>query len=190
MNAAHRATVILERYAPALLISLGVGGAYPETGLDKGDIAVADREIYADEGVLMKDGFHSMDEIGIPFLKRGKKEYFNEFTISGQLVKKACSLIAPPMSEKGRQCKRGTFLTVSTATGRGERAHELMRRHDPLCENMEGAAVVHVCTMYRIPVLEIRGISNRVEERDKKRWDLAGAAKNCQEAVILFLKGL
>jgi len=37
---------------------------------------------------------------------------------------------------------------------------------------MEGAAVAHICSMYGIPVIEIRGISNIIEDRDMKKWNI------------------
>ena len=55
---------------------------------------------------------------------------------------------------------------------------------------MEGAAVAHVCAMYKIPVIEMRGVSNIVEDRDRSKWDLALAAENCQKAVIEVLSSL
>ncbi|MCG2813516.1 MAG: hypothetical protein L6245_02435, partial [Thermodesulfovibrionales bacterium] len=83
--------------------------------------------------------------------------------------------------------KSGTFVTVSTATGTGRRAREIEKRFDAICENMEGAAVAHVCAMYGIPMLEIRGISNIVEDRDRSKWDVKTAAENCQKTVLTFL---
>jgi len=139
--------------------------------------------------VLLSNGFFQMDEIGIPLWKRGRKKFFNEFTMDKGLVKKAFLIIASHLSRKMKS-KTGTFITVSTCTGTLQKAFELKERYNPLCENMEGAAITHVCTMYQIPVLEIRGISNRVDERDKSKWELDLAAKNCQEAVIMVLRGI
>ena len=92
--------------------------------------------------------------------------------------------------------KTGTFVTVSTVTGTDKRARELEKRFSAssasgggaICENMEGAAVAHVCAMYGIPMLEIRGISNIVEDRDRSKWDIKTAAENCQKAVFVLLK--
>jgi futalosine hydrolase len=62
------------------------------------------------------------------------------------------------------------------------------RRFNAICENMEGAAAAHVCAMYGIPMVEIRGISNIAGNRDRKKWDLKLAAENCQRVVLEFLK--
>jgi len=67
-NAAHAATLFLEKFRPEIIINFGVGGAYPESGISVGGIAVADQEIYGDEGVVTPDGFMDMRGMGIPLL--------------------------------------------------------------------------------------------------------------------------
>ncbi len=188
-NAAHSVTTSIEKYSPDLIISFGIGGAYPHSGIQPGDIAIAESEIYGDEGLLLRDGFHTMDKIGIPVLKKGRKKYFNEFIIDKKLVKKAYNIISAHASNNIK-CRAGTFITVSTCTGTIKRANELSKRFNAICENMEGAAIAHVCTIYSIPFIEIRGISNQVEDRDKTRWDIRLASENCQEAIIKTIKYL
>ena len=181
-NAAHTVTVLIEKFSPSCIVNFGLGGAYPSSGLQVGDIAVAEKEVYADEGVLLKDGLHSFEITGIPLLKVRGRKYFNEFPADKRLSRlalKAAGAIA--------HCKSGVFLTVSACTGTRKRAGELVRRFNPLCENMEGAAIAHICRLYGIPFVEIRGISNIVEYRNKSKWDLELAAENCQKAVLELL---
>lgn len=197
-NAAHAATLLIEKFSPSAVINFGIGGAYPSANLRTGDIAIADKEIYGDEGLWLKDGFHKADEIGIPLLKKGRNKYFNEFTLDKSLVKKMFKLskLLTFNSQLSTNIKTGTFVTVSTVTGTDKRARELEKRFSAssgsgggaICENMEGAAVAHVCAMYGIPMLEIRGISNIVEDRDRSKWDIKTAAENCQKAVFVLLK--
>ncbi len=182
-NAAHAATILIEKFSPELLILFGVGGAYPSAGLEVGDIAIAGKEIYGDEGVLAKDGFHGTEFIGIPLLKEGRKKYFNEFPLDKNLIKHVTRYAL-----RVTNFKSGTFVTVSTCTGTRKRALELKKRYGAICENMEGAAVAHICAIYGVPMLEIRGISNIVKDRDKSRWDIKLAAENCQKAVMEMLK--
>ena len=61
---------------------------------------------------------------------------------------------------------------------------ELARRYQAVCENMEGAAVALVALRYGIPCLEIRGISNLVEDRDMSRWDIGLAVEAAQRFVL------
>jgi futalosine hydrolase len=184
-NAAHAVTVLIERFSPSCIVSFGIGGAYPSSGLRVGDIAVAEKEVYADEGVLLKDGLHSFEITGIPLLKVRGRKYFNEFPANKRLsrlaLKAACSIA---------RCKSGIFLSVSACTGTRKRAGELAGKFGPICENMEGAAIAHICRIYGIPFVEIRGISNIVEDRDKGKWDIKLATENCQKAVLHFLEAL
>jgi len=180
VNAAHSATCIIEYFQVKQVVNFGVGGAYPQSGLKIGDIAVASKEIYGDEGVITSKGWDSLRKIGIPLLQDGTKKYFNEFTLS----------LNRPFEKGGRgdfQIKRGNFVTVSATTGAQRRAIELGKRFNAICENMEGAAVAHVCTIYKIPFLEVRGISNVTGVRDKRKWDLKLASGNCQKAVLEFM---
>ena len=182
-NAAHAVTVLIEKFSPSCIINFGIGGAYPSSGLKAGDIAVASKEIYADEGVMLKDGLHSLQVTGIPLLKIRGRSYFNEFPVDKRLSSQALKAAGSVA-----HCRSGVFLTVSACTGTGKRAQELAGKFSPLCENMEGAAVAHICCLYGIPFAEIRGISNRVEDRDKGKWDVRLASENCQKAVLRFLE--
>jgi futalosine hydrolase len=184
-NAAHAVTVLIEKFFPSCIVNFGIGGAYPSSGLKVGDIAVASKEVYADEGVLLKDGLYSFEITGIPLLKVRGRKYFNEFSADKRLSRlalKASGTVAP--------CKPGVFLTVSACTGTRKRAGELAEKFGPICENMEGAAVAHICRIYGIPFVGIRGISNIVEDRNMKKWDIELAAENCQKAVLHFLETL
>ena len=187
VNAAHAATRLIHNFSPAVIMNIGIGGAYPSSGLKIGDIAVAEKEIYGDEGVLLKDGFHGTDLIGIPLVKKGRKRYFNEFPLDKSYVRKsvsAASCFTPHVSRKG------SFLTVSACTGTRKRAIELEYRFGAICENMEGAAIAHICTLYGVPVIEMRGISNIVEDRDRSKWNITLAAENCQKAALECIRAI
>lgn len=191
VNAAHAATRLIGEFSPDTIINIGIGGAYPSSGLMIGDIAVADTEIYGDEGVLLQDGFRGTELIGLPLLIKGRKKYFNEFPLDKSFIRKAvraAKLITHHSSLI--TVKKGTFLTLSTCSGTTRRALELESRYSAICENMEGAAIAHICTLYGVPLVEMRGISNIVEDRDMKKWDIKLAAENCQMAVMELLKTL
>jgi nucleoside phosphorylase len=42
-------------------------------------------------------------------------------------------------------------------------------------EAMEGFAVLRACALLGVPALELRVVSNEIEEQDRSRWDFAGA---------------
>jgi futalosine hydrolase len=182
VNSAISITAVLENFSVDAVINFGVGGAYPGSGLTTGDIAAASREIYGDEGVIDSRGWHSLKKIGIPLLEHGSQKYFNKFPAGAKH--------ALPLRWKKRvdlKIKSGAFVTVSSSTGSMKRAKELEKRFGAICENMEGAACAHACALYRVPFHEIRGISNIVGVRDKRRWNLKLASMNCQTVVLEML---
>ncbi len=202
VNAAHSATAVIGEFPVRNIINLGVGGAYPGSGLKIGDIAVALREIYGDEGGISSGGrdrlvprWKNLKSLGIPLIQTGRKKYFNEFTLDKKIARKALDSIPPnpPLVKGGRrdfQIKSGNFITVSSTTGIHKRAVELKKRFNAICENMEGAAIAQVCAIYKIPMLEIRGISNIAGIRDKRKWNLNLASENCQKAVLGIISSI
>lgn len=66
VNAAIVATRIIDAYSPSMIISIGIGGAYRNSGLDIGDIALAETEIYGDTGIIMNGDFQDLKTIGLP----------------------------------------------------------------------------------------------------------------------------
>ncbi len=183
-NAAHAATSLIHYFSPALVVNFGIGGAYPSSGLKLGDIAVASKEVYADEGVLLRSGFHDLKLINIPLIKMGRRLYFNEFPLDSGLAE----TMLKSATQAGSRALEGIFATVSTCTGTKKRARELSRRFGAICENMEGAAVAHSCLIHGVPFVEVRGISNKVQERDISKWDIRSASSNCQRSVMEFVR--
>ena len=179
VNAAHSATCIVEHFPVKSIINIGVGGAYPNSGLNIGDIAIASKEIYGDDGVITSKGLESLKKIGIPLVRIGNRKYFNEFPVEKKLPH-----LLIKSGNRDFKIISGNFVTVSATTGTHKRAVELEKRFNALCENMEGAAIAHVCTIYKIPMFEIRGISNIVGVRDKRKWNLKLASENCQKFTL------
>ena len=177
-NAAWAATVLAERFGITRVVNFGIAGAYPGSGLSPGDVAAAQEEVYADTGLALADGTHTMEEMGLELLKRGSRKFFNTFPLDRKLLTKAL----PHVKASGR------FLTVAQATGTLKRSRELFSKFGALAENMEGAAVAHICARYGIKALELRGISNMVEKRDPSKWIKKPAARNCQQALISVLE--
>jgi len=188
VNAAHATTFLILKYKPEVIINFGIAGAFPGSGVSIGDIAIAQREIYADEGIYMTRGFSDMRFIGIPLLKNSNgKALYNELVFNERLLVSVMN----SLQKKGHLVKKGNFITVSTITATKDRADYLRKRFSPICESMEGAAVAHVCLKQGVNnFLEIRGISNFVGPRDKKAWDINAAVTGTERAVLDILEAL
>ena len=186
VNAAVATTALIERMQPQLVINTGCAGAYPGSGLSIGDLAVASEEVLGDEGVITSGGWLDFRAMGLPMLVQGEERYYNEIPLSRHTVDSALRLAAL----HGTALARGRFVTVSTCSGTRMRGEELVQRIGAIAENMEGAAVALTCLRYGIDCLEIRGISNQVEERNMEGWDIPAAVEAAQRFVIRFIEEL
>lgn len=188
-NAAAATTALLEHYRPTAIVLTGCAGAYAGSGLGVGDLAVASEEIFGDEGVATAAGFLDMAALGFPLARVGEQTYYNRFPLDAQLRSRALPLIESAAQAAHRRLVSGAFITVSSCSGTLADGTQLGERWGGVCENMEGAAVAQTCALYDLPLLEVRGISNLVEDRDLSRWDLRGAARLAQTAVEALLSG-
>ncbi len=188
VNAAHSAALLLQRHPEALIV-FGVGGAYPSSGARVGDIALAKEEIAGDEGVLTLGGFKDTEFMGIPLLKTATSIIYTTYPAAEARLRHALDMLAFSPQARVRGVHVGSFITLSTCTGTAARARELEDRYHGLCENMEGAAAAQVAELHGIPWLEVRGISNIVEDRDLRKWDIPHAALAAQEALIPIVEG-
>jgi futalosine hydrolase len=185
VNASHALTCLLLAARPALVLQVGVAGAYPGSGLAVGDLALATEEVYADTGVLAPEGWLSTEAIGLALARVGGREYGNAFPLDPGLVRAALRVVEEAAWREPRPLiAAGRCLTSSLVTGRAADAGALAGRWHALAESMEGAAAAHVCALHGVPFLEVRGISNLAGDRDKAGWDLNGAAARAAAAAL------
>jgi futalosine hydrolase len=186
VNTAAGVAALLERFDPEILINTGCAGAYRNSGLAVGDLAIATMDMFGDEGVLEPDGWHGMERIGIPVMERQGECFFNAFPLTRWGLDKAAYVA----DEAGVSLRSGPFVTVSTASGTAARGDELALRFNGICESMEGAAAAQVALIFGVDCLELRGISNLVEDRDLSRWDIARAVERSQGFILRFVESL
>jgi futalosine hydrolase len=183
-NAAHGLTALLERESVRGVVSFGVAGAYIDSGLGVGDTALASLAVYGDEGVQTPAGWIGTDGIGIPLLHHPEQPRFNAFPLDATRVAAAERNLAAA----GIAVRTGPFVTVSCCAGTAELGAERAQRFAGVCEDMESAALAHVCALREVPFLAVRGISNLVEDRDLSRWRLAEALEAACRAVRVLVR--
>ena len=178
-NAAHGLTALLERASVRGIIGFGIGGAYSGSGLVCGDVALASEAIYGDEGAETPSGWIGTREIGIPLLDGGNELRFNRFPLDAARVEHARAAL----EASGIHARVGSFVTVSRCSGTNALGREQEMRWGALCEGMEGAALAHVAALYDAPFLELRAVSNMVEDRKPARWRIPEALLAVARAV-------
>lgn len=181
--AASSTTALIHSFSPSLIINTGCAGSYAGCGPEIGNLALATCEIFADEGVETPDGWQSVDQMGLSLWQKNGLRFGNEITLTSSLAGEARRIA----DLNGFQLQAGRFLTVSTCSGSRMRGDTLVRRYGGICENMEGAAVALISALYGIECMEVRGISNIVEDRDLSRWNIPLAIASASNFIERFL---
>ncbi len=160
------------------VLNIGIGGAFVQSSpkVQLLDLCLAKREVLGDLGVCFMDRIEPLGPL--PFAIK------DQFTLDSDLLTEACSILA----ENRYEYHLGTFVTVSCVSGTRKRGDMLAGRHQGICENMEGAAVAMVCEEFGLPLIEMRCISNMVEDRNKEKWKIREAAARCGQAAASLLK--
>lgn len=145
-----------------LIISAGIGGGFQ--GVAKvGTIVLATEIIAADLGAETPDGFATIEELGF-----GVSRVDVEYRLT-DTIKNACH-------KKGLPVITGPILTLATVTGTQETADQLaLRIPGATVEAMEGFGVALAAKEAKVPILEIRTVSNPVGPRNKEAWKIKEA---------------
>ena len=186
--AAASAMALISNFQPKALWQFGCGGACPGSNMQIGDIALADIEIFGDDGVQTPLGFQDLEDMGLPMRNDVRGIVYNKWPVDQHLLSWSRPLLADFAKQTARGFSVGPFVTVSSCTGTAERGLELAKRTGGICENMEGAAAALACRQTNIPFLELRGISNLVEDRNLARWDLPKGMRSAQEGILELLR--
>ena len=202
-NTAHILACVLQAMSPRPELVMQVGmaggfqgsdGAWPEPG----DVVLATEEIYADSGSSSPQGWLSSDDLGLPVGTEGGCDSGIRFVLDEGLVRAAVDALeqtgvftASAAAVIGRsRVFSGRCLTASRVTGLAAEATALLERWGALAESMEGAAAAHMCALYGVPFLEVRGISNALTDRDRASWQVERAISVAAEAALAICAGL
>ncbi|MEE4243614.1 MAG: futalosine hydrolase [Desulfopila sp.] len=177
-----RLTRFLERHGLdiSMVIHFGVAGAYihPSGKMPALlDLCLAETEVLGDVGICFPRRIDSLpEEIAVQ----------NRFSFEPALCRRAYEVLR----QNNLQPYCGNFVTVSCVSGTLERGEMLRCKYDALCENMEGAAIARVCSDFSLPLLEIRSVSNFVEDRNPERWKLEKACAASGRAAAMLVEAL
>jgi len=156
---------------PELAINIGIAGSY-SNDIAIGDVVAPVSDCFADSGMETEDGFITLSEAGMgdPFVRGGK-------IVSDNIYTTVLLKMLRPVSA----------VTVNTVTGSADTIRRITGKFNPGIETMEGAAFFYICLRERIPFAALRSISNRVEPRNRKKWDIHLAVSNLSGKLRDFL---
>jgi len=153
-------TLALEHFQ--LVISTGIAGGFTDK-VEVCSTVLGTEIIAADLGVETQNGFQSIDTLGF-----GTNRLVAELPMVQRMYEALQKNQLPVYS--------GPILTVSTITGTADSANSLSLRYpEAVAEAMEGFGVATAATLFEIPVLELRTISNAIGPRDRENWKIRDA---------------
>lgn len=162
----------LSKHSYDLVINMGIAGSFHQQWA-LGSVVQVVSEQFAQLGAEAANGdfmdiftMNLLDPDTPPF-SQGKM--INPFTISDREIIKASG------------------ITVDKAHGHEASIKSVVQHFDPDIESMEGAAVFYACLSQKVKFLEIRGISNYVEPRNKDRWEIGLAIEQLNKKVWQIL---
>ncbi len=170
VNTAMTLAAYAQEHSVEQALLFGIAGAYENSGLAVGDVALADDEIQADLG-LEDGGMHAM---GFPTLVLGGKLYHNTFPLDHGLTQSLSVRLDIPVK---------TFLTRDLISESAAEAGALERKWGAQIENMEGAGFAQACLWLGIKGVELRSISNIAGVRDKSQWKMKPAIAALEKAI-------
>lgn len=183
VNTSGALTVAVEFFEPDLIIHTGIGGAFKESGLDLGDIAIATSESDIQLGLESNDKI--IDPLPFDIYNDEYGSITNSIDLENENLIQANNILKDEFNTIP-----GPFVSVSTITCSDKRALSIFNEYNPVIESMEGFASAQISRMYNIPYIQIRSVSNWVGKRDRENWDIDLACENCSKAVYLYLKNL
>lgn len=152
-----------------LAINAGMAGSFKKN-IPLGTVVNVVSDSFADLGAEDGKRFLTLKEMGLQEGKSQKPEI--------KSVRRPNLILNLP-AVKG--------ITVNTVHGNAKSIGRVVKKFNPDVESMEGAAFFFACNLARIPCLQIRGISNYVERRNKKKWEITAAIKNLNTYLEILI---
>jgi futalosine hydrolase len=149
-----------------IIINGGIAGSFTEQ-LPPGSVVLVDTDSLADYGVDDNGTYRHID------------------TILPLNLKSSLSVMTNPYNLKVNiELARVRGITVSTVSGSNERIAMVKRLWDAQIETMESAAVFYVCLKLEKPFFCLRAVSNYVEPRNRKYWQIDLAVQNLWHELV------
>lgn len=151
-----------------IAINAGVAGSFGE--YEPGEVVNVTDDCFSELGAEDGSLFISMDLLGLGEQRNG-----------------LLSLVHNSVTDK---LPMVSGITVNTVHGNEDSIEKVKADYNADVETMEGAAFIHAANAFNWRAIQIRGISNKIEKRNKKNWQMPLAIKNLNDVVVDLLKDL
>ena len=169
---AYSLGIALRNFQPDFILNVGIAGAIDRT-IELGSLVNVVQDYLHRFGAEDNNQFISASEIG---LLNPEVEYLQTSPIK---IDRNTLLNSIDMLPKVNG------ITVQTVHGNASSIEKLKIQHpEAQTESMEGAAVFYAGFMEKIPVIQLRSISNIVEPRNRASWKISEAIKVLNDFLI------
>lgn len=151
-----------------LIISIGIAGSYNQN-LYPTSVVYVESERFADYGIDDNGQFRTLQQAG---LTDAEETLQNRFMCNNLSISKLA---------------RAKGITVSTASGSQGTIDRNVALWHPDIETMENAATFFVANALNIKLISLRAISNMVEPRNKKNWQMQQAIDKLQQITAQLI---
>jgi futalosine hydrolase len=174
VQAAYRIMQHLSKNRPDLMLQVGIAGSL-DVQWPISSVVTVEMDCFGDLGVVENEKRRSVFDLGL--IPSNEKPFQD-----GWLINSSRDLI----SRAGLETARA--VTVNEITTNPNDIRHFREVLGASVESQEGAAFHYVALMEHIPFLQIRGISNVVGERDKKKWEIEKAVQNLASVTNQFIQ--
>lgn len=171
VNAAAGAEHLIDHYAPRAILNFGCAGAHRRDILP-GDVVIGDGAVNHGAMHILASGETFFP--GLEYQFAGEDVALTELTTDATLREMTVAAaegwtpdpwprglnLPPDVEQRPPRAFVGRVGSADIWTQHHERIDELNTRHATLCEDMEAAAIAHVCARHKVPFMTVKDISN------------------------------
>jgi futalosine hydrolase len=163
----------LQRYD--LAINAGIAGSFNKS-ISPGTVVQVVEDCVPELGAEDGDNFLSVFDLGLADPDSHPYK-------GGRLVNDPAGSGEPCDNEVTRKLRKVKAITSNSVRGNIGSIARIRRITEADLESMEGAAFFFSCLCEKVPCIQIRSISNFIEQRDKSKWNLDLALKNLNSVL-------
>jgi len=176
--AAARTAQLLGRLHPERVLLCGIAGSFDLDRAPLGEAVEFDAVALHGVGAGEGDAFQGPPALGFP-------QWPGSDDTRAEAIEERLPLDPP---DAVRALGGGLLLTTCAASAsEAEAARRRARFPEAVAEDMEGFGVALACALFRTPVRVVRGVSNRVGDRDAASWRIPAALAAARRAVLAAL---
>jgi futalosine hydrolase len=167
-------SMVLGLYEYDAVINAGLCGSF-NTEIPLGAVVNVNTDCLPETGA--EDGEHFLSLIDLKLLDQ------DEFPFSGG------KLVNDSVFDSGliESLPLSNGVTVNTVHGNAQSIASFLLRNHPDVETMEGAAFMFSCKLHKIRHIQIRSISNYIEDRNIAKWNIPLAVQNLNRFLMELL---